>query len=342
MYSETMNAFFATNRLSAYIDGELPEAEMAEVEKAIRDNPSVRAEYSRMMNAVELLRSQGPSQAPDGFAERLEARLALEKMPRAKMGWLPAPLRRIPMEALGLAMAALLVVTLIQRDPTPQVLDADKEEMLAKEKKPAPPPAPPEEDRDAEAALGVGTASQVEKPKMSKEQVARRKDELPQRTVTISKKGRQANPAKQEAVPESTVDYAEEPMMEGGVFNWEEEYEEALGVNTAQSNTGPTVTIGPVRYRLYPKSAEVLWQIAKLAKRFGARLTTSNGRTASPFSMTTEKNYANLKLQMSPARLEAFVAALHDLGAMTLVQQDETRLYSGGMMELELEIQFEP
>jgi hypothetical protein len=131
-------------------------------------------------------------------------------------------------------------------------------------------------------------------------------------------------------------------MMEGGLLNWEEEYEEAPGANTGQLNTGPTGTIGPVRYRLYPKSTEVLWKIEKLAERFGARLTTSNGRTASPFSMTTEKNYANLKLQMSPARLEAFVAALHDLGAMTLVQQDETKLYSGGVMELELEIQFEP
>ena len=110
-----MNEFFASNRLSAYIDGELSESEMAEVERAIRENPTVRAEYSRMMNAIELVRNQGVVEVPQGFRARLDARLAVERMPQARWRWIPSPLRRMPLEAFGLACAALLVVFLIQR-----------------------------------------------------------------------------------------------------------------------------------------------------------------------------------------------------------------------------------
>ena len=99
-----MKEFFATNRLSAYIDGQLSDAEMAEVEKSIRENPSVRSEYNRMLHAVELVRTQGPLPVPEGFRERLEARLALERAPKPRLNWLPAPLRRLPIEAIGLAM----------------------------------------------------------------------------------------------------------------------------------------------------------------------------------------------------------------------------------------------
>ena len=112
-----MKEFFATNRLSAYIDGQLSDAEMAEVEKSIRENPAVRSEYNRMLHAVELVRNQGPMSVPPGFRDRLDARLAVEKAPRPRMRWLPAPLRRLPLEAIGLAMAAILVVSVIQRDP---------------------------------------------------------------------------------------------------------------------------------------------------------------------------------------------------------------------------------
>jgi len=192
-------------------------------------------------------------------------------------------------------------------------------------------------------------SSEEEVSQLSKKRPERRKEAQPEEAP--GKGGGRAydtRPTEHPISPPISGTPSEQTLSEDGDVDWEDLYEEAAGTgnsaetNTGEINTGPTVAIGPVRYRLYPKSAEVLWQIEKLAERYGARLSTSSGRAASPFSMTTEKNYANLKVQMSPARLEAFVAALHDLGAMTLVQQDETRLYGGGIMELELEVQFEP
>ena len=136
---------------------------------------------------------------------------------------------------------------------------------------------------------------------------------------------------------------AEAPPEDGSV-DWEDQYKEAgsaAPLSEAEASL-PSVSMGPVRYRLYPKSSEVLWQIQRLAERYGAQLQKANGTSMAPYSMTTESNYANLKLRMSPQRMESFVAALRELGAMSLVEQEETRLYGGGMMELELEVQFEP
>lgn len=329
-----MNAFFASNRLSAYIDGTLSDAEMAEVEQAIRESPEVRAEYSRMLSAVERLREQGPMQAPAGFSERLNARLALEKMPRRRFSWLPESFRSIPLEAMGLAFSALLVVFLIQRDPSPE----QPADLMAKE------------DKEV-----VGEASES-KPPVEQEAAERDEKLVPELAAAKPVETQQASPSRKEAVPkkESRKKRLTEPdlkMPSGSVVeaeedpevatDWEDLYEQAGGLSSDSVPT-TTVTLGPMRYRLYPKSPDVLWQIQKLAQRYGVRMSSSSGESASPFSMTTEKNYANLKLQMSPARLEAFVEALKDLGAMTLVPQENSKLYSGGMTELELEIQFEP
>ena len=204
MYSETMNEFFATNRLSAYIDGELPEAEMAEVEKAIRENPSIRAEYSRMMNAVELLRSQGPTKAPEGFSQRLEARLSVEKAPKPRLSWLPAPLRRVPMEALGLAMAALLVVFLIQRDPTPDVEQEKDAEILAKEEQNLPAKEEAPEAKSEELSSVATELSEEDSFEARKEDVQRKKEKSPPRISEkgSGRKGASPNSARPIAVPD--------------------------------------------------------------------------------------------------------------------------------------------
>jgi len=79
-----MDEFFVRNRLSAYIDGELPAAEAREVETALTHNAALRAEYEGLRAAVQLLREHGPMSAPAGFDIRLSERLAREPMP---VGW---------------------------------------------------------------------------------------------------------------------------------------------------------------------------------------------------------------------------------------------------------------
>ena len=337
-----MKEFFATNRLSAYIDGELSDAEMAEVEKSIRENPTVRAEYSRMLNAVELLRSQGPVEAPQGFAERLGALLATEPLPRSRRRWIPRPLRTIPMEALGLALAAILVVFVIQRGPQEEVQEDEQSELLVQEN-PKETSQTPSEPSQAEATQEELAAS-LESGKQSVEEAPSKRKEQIVRAPVVPQEPKETQISREPASRDAMRSRAEaDSLEEVGAMDWEEQFEEAGSASAkAESYSGPTVAMGPVRYRLFPKSGEILWEIQRLAQRYGARLMKSTGGKLSPFSMTTEQNYANLKIQMSPERMENFVAALQELGAMSLVRQDDTRLYGGGMMELELEVQYEP
>ena len=61
-----MDTFFARNRLSAYLDGDLPSSEAREVEAALHRDAELRAEYEAMRAGVELLRAHGPIAAPEG------------------------------------------------------------------------------------------------------------------------------------------------------------------------------------------------------------------------------------------------------------------------------------
>jgi negative regulator of sigma E activity len=336
-----MKEFFATNRLSAYIDGELSDAEMAEVEKSIRENPSVRAEYSRMLNAVELLRSQGPVEAPEGFSERLAALLATEPLPRSRTRWIPKPFRHLPLEAFGLAIAAVLVVFLIQRGPAEENQEDGQSELVVQED-PVEPSETPSESKEPEVVQEELAASLENSQQRVPAEAATKKERVV-RTPVLPKDPTESSSVPSRANTEAGGASGAEaaPLEEVGAMDWEEQFAEA-GSTKGERYSGPTVAMGPVRYRLFPKSSEILWQIERLAQLYGARLMKSAGGKLSPFSMTTEENYANLKIQMSPERMEAFVAALQDLGAMSLVRQDDTRLYGGGMMELELEVQYEP
>ncbi|MBM4364799.1 MAG: zf-HC2 domain-containing protein, partial [Deltaproteobacteria bacterium] len=104
-----MDTFFARNRLSAYLDGELSAAEAREVEAAIARDAGLRAELEQMRAAIELLRAEGLVSAPVGFAARVRDRVDDEPM---RVGW-RLWVTQIRPEAVMLAAAALLVVVYV-------------------------------------------------------------------------------------------------------------------------------------------------------------------------------------------------------------------------------------
>ena len=102
-----------TTRLNDYLDGELGPAQVAAFEDALSKDPALRAELESIQAAMELLRTEGPLQAPTGFHERVMAQAAVEPMPQ--IGWMDR-LRRffrdLPMETLAMAVAATIVLVL--------------------------------------------------------------------------------------------------------------------------------------------------------------------------------------------------------------------------------------
>jgi negative regulator of sigma E activity len=105
-----MDPFFAKNRLSAYIDGVLPEREAAEVAEAIARDPELKGQYESLRTAVRTLRQHGAVSAPEGFKARVMATIEREPSQAGSMIRFRRFFARLPVEALAVAAAALLVV----------------------------------------------------------------------------------------------------------------------------------------------------------------------------------------------------------------------------------------
>jgi len=138
-----MDPFFARNRLSSYLDGTLSDAEAAEVSEAIEHDPSLKEEYEALRRAVNFIKRAGPTEAPSGFHAKVLAAVAAEKAPGGKLVWLFRPLARVPVEAIGVAAAALLVVLFVSQRHRTEVAQHKKETADAIASQPAKVENPP-------------------------------------------------------------------------------------------------------------------------------------------------------------------------------------------------------
>ena len=98
----------ANDQLSAYLDGELDEADVSAVEAALANDPGLRDELAKLDRVAQLLRAHGPVRAPAGFKEAVLAKVAELPQPQAVPWW-----RRpfgVPIEGVVLALAAATVL----------------------------------------------------------------------------------------------------------------------------------------------------------------------------------------------------------------------------------------
>jgi len=97
--------------LSAYLDGELNEAEAAALEAELDANAELRAELDSIEGVVKLLRNHGSVSAPDDFHAKVMAAAEAEAPVVTWWAWLRRPFG-IPMEGLAVAVAAAAVLFL--------------------------------------------------------------------------------------------------------------------------------------------------------------------------------------------------------------------------------------
>lgn len=105
----------ANEALSAWLDGELDEAGISEIEAELARDPVLREDLRMLEEVVRQMRDEPPPIAPEGFERAVMARIA-EEFPDSSDSW-ASFLRRpfgIPLEGwlLGLAAAAVLVTFL--------------------------------------------------------------------------------------------------------------------------------------------------------------------------------------------------------------------------------------
>jgi negative regulator of sigma E activity len=312
-----MDTFFARNRLSAYLDGDLPSSEAREVEAALHRDPELRAEFEAMRAGVELLRAHGPIAAPEGFASRLQVRLAAEPAPTRWRG----VLRRVRPEYAGIAAIAALALVYVGTDhPAAPVVEPSvavaQAPVLPTE--PAAPVASPSTEGGAAPAGAdgvLGNESGFATPSHPKP----------------------ASPAR----PKST-----QPVGEREVFQAAWEREDGAAASTppdaavAPATTPSTLySPAPWRYRVHASGDNPLKQLIAVASALGGRIVDAKGRSIADYPMD-EGDSRSVRVFVPSYNVEALQRKLGDLGSVETIATDPEMLYqTGAEVPVAIEVQ---
>ena len=319
-----MDAFFAKNRLSAYLDGALQPREAAEVEEAIARDPALRAELDAMKQAVHLLRTVGPTQAPPDLHRKIMARVAAEPAPGGRLVWLFRPLSRVPVEALAVAAAALLVVLAIQvkhgADEAPQVALQEAEEQGATLPAPLPGTDPaPEPLATAKGPLLAPTTTTA-----------------PPRTTAKTPKKTELAPTPEVAEAPYAPDWDATPTPT--TLDWDRDPALETEPGTARELSQGVAMRTALYYALSTSDPEVLAQLADLARKAGGQLQDGNGDPLAEGASAGGSQ--KVQLVLPPGSLAEVERGLRGLGARSNSPPPAAALYNGETVTLVVQVQW--
>lgn len=329
-----MDPFFARNRLSAYLDGALDDAEAAEVAAAIEADPALRTEYEELERAVSLLRTHGPVQAPEGFHARLMARVDQEPSQQGPVAWLRRSFAQVPVEALALAAAALVVVVVIQGRPGEDPASAlTKDDARSVEQETAAAQLAAEQPPSGAAAepgeADLDRISQATRPEARYASPA----EGPPPDVS---KMKSAPPAPQQATQKGAP-------AEPYVPEWETQgltAEGSAGEGEASEDNGLS---RPRGYRVSLSHPKALYDLQSIAQAAGGRLTDGQGKQLVPRALTYEDNYVLAFIAVPASQSAAVETALRkQLRAVEVPPPGATPLYGANQAGFVVEVHYMP
>ncbi|HCH61330.1 MAG: hypothetical protein CL927_13330 [Deltaproteobacteria bacterium] len=289
-----MDTFFAKNRLSAYLDGALPEAEASEVADAIARDPELKAEYESLRAALAVLRQHGPVSAPEGFKARVMAQVDRETASGGIIVRLRRRLTRVPLEAVAVAAAAIIVIfttTSRMSDPATATAPAVASKPVAAPDAPAEvasAPRLPAADAQAAAAPAAPTSAPntVAAPKSAPAPAGKAAASQPVAAPAPKKRGSPSSPATA-YVPEWESEKASSDRAFGTI--------EGLSLSVSD-----------------PKVLEKLYL---LTERYGGRMLDEASQTLRPYALTAEDPVARLILMVPVDRAATLRDQLAGLGA---------------------------
>ncbi len=327
-----MEAFFARNRLSAYLDGELTAAEAREVEAALARDPTLRRELDELRTAVELLHEDGLVEPPAGFADRLSDRLAAEPMPVGWRRWA----RAIRPEALILAAAAILVVVYVGNHKSVPDLETPTAGVVAGKA------FDKADDAAAEAAPTAQTGGEAGGTSSTPAELAEKPGPSPvgtsadgvlgdemhaANTPPTQKSGGSAKPSLPKLSTSSSGGSGE---VEPWQADWEKnpEYSPLKGTK-AGGTTAPSAPPGEVRwtspppfsYKVTASDDMALKKLAAIAKELGGELQDARGRPLAGYQLDEGESTA-VRVAVPAHNAGVLAARLRELGAVVTVKED--------------------
>lgn len=323
-----MDEFFVRNRLSAYIDGDLPAAEAREVEAALARNPGLKAEYDALKEAVDLLRDHGPVKMPAEAARRLDERLAKERAPGGLQRLWYAGRPQV------MALAALLVVAV------GYVAWSGREQAPVAGVSATPPDAVAKDDGPTEAATKGGDAVAKAKeggeappvePTLPATGNGVLGDEGFAAAVEDAKRKRDAGPPPGQYVgPPAGKSWTPKdiPSNTGGKPGYDVEQYQAMWEQNTQSDDPAEVApspSAPFRYHVRAGAETMLQDLDRIVSGLGGRLVDATGRRLA-VHMLDQGELKTARAVMPGNRVEALAESLRSIGDVETMAADRALL----------------
>lgn len=328
-----MDAFFARNRLSAYLDGELTAAEARDVESALARDPELRVELEAMRGAIEMLRDGGIVEPPPGFADRLAVRLEQEAMPVGWRRWA----RQIRPEGAMLAAAALLVVIYVGNHESLPDLELPDEGVVAArtfDKGNGAEEAAPTGEAGTGAPGGAeAEVATVEPSAATPREYGGGTPGAPSASADGVLGNESSKPAKPAARTESMAKKEMKQAVTRGkgapleVEPWKASWEnDVVQDNTAlPEQTDNTATVQwssppPFRYQVTASSEMAMKQLAAIAAELGGSLQDSRGRPLAAYQLD-EGEARSIRVSVPAHNASRLAERLRELGVVETIKE---------------------
>lgn len=309
----------AHEQLTAYLDGELDSTSQAEVEARLAADPALRGELDELRNAIAFVKAHAPVRAPEGFADRVLARVADEPMPNARWSWLRRPFG-MPLEGLAVAAVALIVLILAVQLP-----GADQ--------------APGEGETDTRAgAVDASWYDQrdADPPASPKAEVKKQQQaapptpEAPTKETSSQKMGLGKGLGMKAPPAPSAADVAGEatPTPTAATHS-------KTTPGTAEESGLPTGATAGYRFVVSTEDPDVMVQLQRVAAKYRGVVTTADGESVGAPTLDED---ASVVVRLPNDRLAEFGDALRSLGLVKEYLEDPV-IYGGDEVPVRVDLQ---
>jgi negative regulator of sigma E activity len=303
-----MNTASADERLSAYLDGELTDAEAAALEQELDRSASLRAQLDALTMVVRTLGDDGPVRAPLGLHAAVMDRIE-EEHPQAS--WWQSFVRRpfgIPQQGWGvmLAAAAVLLVVQLGRSDVDDPVVVDREPVWR-------------DVGDAPAAANLKSVPD-DAPPTPEVAAQSRKAEEHRAAEAARERSREPTPVADVASPD--VDAA--AGGEGAL---------ATDAGTADDPEAALLRAPPSGFTFYTSDPSSLRDVLALVGKHGGSITAPDGSAIT--TAVLEHSEQSVVLRIPSNRLAAFQRDLSALGNVK-ASFDADKLYGGAEISVPL------
>lgn len=330
-----MDSFFARNRLSAYLDGTLPEAEAAEVRAAVAADPALAAELAELSRTVQFLRARGRARAPASLHARVMGRVAREPAPNALLVRLRFAANRLPVEAVALAAAVLIVIGVVRTmgaAPSPDA--APPPRLSAAREAPAAAPAAPGDAAPGDAASADASADAAPNPALPPADA----DAVAQAEARAAARGVDIAPGPPDALAESPRSRLGRGSTGAAARS---PYSPAWESGAADDHSPGALTL-TLAWDVHTTDPDAPRQLATLAADLGGRLLTADGRAATLGPLTDDHDFRRVVVAIPPASLQSLEAHLLTMGARELPAPSSPPPLPDGHVGAVVELRFAP